>query len=107
MKFFYPDFESEPEIGDLLTWEQMPMGGYGAYRIWNGRYYSPFPTVLSKEDWVINPNENGVTYIQGITRNIDPGQFVIFLGYVDQVESRMEFLNRAARDVFPMEGKNE
>jgi hypothetical protein len=59
--------------------------------------------VLSKEDWQMYPTCTGVTYMPGITRQIDPSQDVIYLGTLADWEARMEFEGRATKYAYPVE----
>ncbi len=67
------------KIGELTVWKDVPMGGRAGYK--EGRYRKIY---LSKQDWQLDPQNEGCTYIQGITRTIDPLQPVIYLGQITE-----------------------
>ena len=75
------------KIGDLVKWEDLNFGEYGAFRSRSG-----WLVQLTKQDWQLYPKTEGVTCIQGITRAISPDQLVIYLGNEDQVQQRSSFV---------------
>jgi hypothetical protein len=87
------------KIGQIVKWENIPMGHYGGVR--NGRRVY----ILAKQDWVINPDHNGVmvNVSQGITRSIDPDQYVLYLGAAGDVAERARMIDTATWYAYPPE----
>jgi hypothetical protein len=110
------------KIGKLTKWQNIKIGEFAGFRtksdsepnrdqygmIARARDESnPLPSsriiVLSKEDWQIDPDHSGVTYLQGITREIDPAQDVIYLGKHADLVARLEFIRQATKYAYPVE----
>lgn len=103
MKFYYSDFDSNLEMGDLIKWKDLPIGSYAGMRSWHGTFYGKFPSVISKPEWLIDSDHRAATYIQGITFEIDPNQYVMYLGMMEDAEKRAELLRSIDNNKFPME----